>query len=186
MQRERDNLVWKTVGNSDLAPISLQHKQMRLRRGETVPALSPHRLASLLPVRLAGDHLRRPHSALGLPAHAPSRKPTAPLRVRRSSRGLTADRCDSRRTSAYDMLIHQRCSSGPYSRVSILLALGGAILELIHWKISVPVSPPVVSARTRQTLSSSAGGKEGWTGITRNGSIAQTHSILRKPCAISL
>ena len=62
----------------------------------------------------SGDHLRRPHSALGLPAHAPSRKPAAPLRVRRSSRGLTADRCDSRRTSAYDMLIHQRCSSGPY------------------------------------------------------------------------
>lgn len=33
---------------------------MRLRRRDTVPTLSPHRLASLLPVVLAGDHLRRP------------------------------------------------------------------------------------------------------------------------------
>jgi len=32
------------------------------------------------------DHLRRPRHALGLPAHAPSRKPDAPLWVRRSSR----------------------------------------------------------------------------------------------------
>ena len=34
----------------------------------------------------ASDHLRRPRDALGLPAHAPSRKPAAPLRLRRSSR----------------------------------------------------------------------------------------------------
>lgn len=36
---------------------------MRLRRCETVPALSPHRLASLLPVVLGRDHLRRPRGA---------------------------------------------------------------------------------------------------------------------------
>jgi len=39
---------------------------MRLRRGETVPALLPHRLASL-PLGV-GDHLRRPRSALGCSA----------------------------------------------------------------------------------------------------------------------
>jgi hypothetical protein len=77
---------------------------MRLRRWETVPL--PPRTDSEFAVVRWGDHLRRPHSALGLPAHAPSRKPAAPLRVRRSSRGLTADRCDSRRTSAYDMLTY--------------------------------------------------------------------------------
>jgi hypothetical protein len=37
---------------------------MRRRRGETVPALLSHRLASLLAL-LAGDHLRRPHCAPG-------------------------------------------------------------------------------------------------------------------------
>src|ERR1700674_1424258 len=44
---------------------------------------------------------------------------------------------------------------------------------------------PVVSARTRQTLSSSAGGKKGWTGITRNGSIIQTPPNIAQSCAIS-
>ncbi len=46
---------------------------MRLRRGETVPALSPHRLASLLPVVvLVGDHLPRPRRL----------SPPSPLRAR--------------------------------------------------------------------------------------------------------
>ena len=40
---------------------------MPLCGGETVPALSPHRLASLPPLVSAGDHLHRPRSTLGFP-----------------------------------------------------------------------------------------------------------------------
>jgi len=49
-----------------LIPLSrrlLPVRLVRLRRGETVPALLPHRLASL-PFGV-GDHLRRPRSAVG-------------------------------------------------------------------------------------------------------------------------
>ena len=45
---------------------------MRLRRVETVPTLSPDRLASLPARCLAGDHLRRPRRL----------SPPSPLRVR--------------------------------------------------------------------------------------------------------
>lgn len=59
---------------------------MRLRRGETVPALLPHRLASL-PLGV-GDHLRRPRTALRLfrPFSLRKAAEAASLRVRRSSR----------------------------------------------------------------------------------------------------
>ncbi len=44
---------------------------MRLRRGETVPALLSHIRASLRWLLLEGDHLRRPHDALGSPTLIP-------------------------------------------------------------------------------------------------------------------
>ena len=49
---------------------------MRLHRDETVAPFLPQ-TREFAARCLAGDHLRRPRSALGLPAHAPSRKPAA-------------------------------------------------------------------------------------------------------------
>ena len=55
-------------------PVEASLPPMRLRRGETVPALLPHRLACLRG-RVAGDHLRRPRGALRL------FRPVTPLRT---------------------------------------------------------------------------------------------------------
>jgi hypothetical protein len=66
--------------SDDASPVGRNVRLMRLRRGETVRTQTPS-----LPF-WQGDHLRRPHVALGLPPLTPARKPAAPLRVRRSSR----------------------------------------------------------------------------------------------------
>ena len=58
------NEFQSTLIPSSRRPLAV--RLMRLRRGETVPALLPHRLASL-PLGV-GDHLRRPRSALGCSA----------------------------------------------------------------------------------------------------------------------
>ncbi len=57
---------------------------MRLRRGETVPALLSAQTPSLAFAPVIIYAVLAVLSAI--PAHAPSRKPAAPLRVRRSSR----------------------------------------------------------------------------------------------------
>jgi hypothetical protein len=96
--------------------VGLQVDVMRLGRGETVPGKLLHRLASLQPSVLGGDHLRRPHGAHAF-LRPGSHRGSSTARLRWAqiiTRALNGVRCGSRRTSAYNILIHQRCSSGPY------------------------------------------------------------------------
>ena len=102
-------------------------RSTRLRRGETVPALLPHRLASLLPVFLgviicavlAGSRLRL-HSAPAL-RYAPA---VALLRVRRSSReGLNFFERNGTHESRLECLASPRRSYSPCKRVPDFVAI---------------------------------------------------------------
>lgn len=124
----RDHCVLRrlpcSLGPKPRFPASLL---MRLGRGETVPALLPHRLASLLPVFLgviicavlAGSRLRL-HSAPAL-RYAPA---AALLRMRRSSReGSASSNATARVNHASKCLASPRHGYSPCKRVPDFVAI---------------------------------------------------------------